>query len=78
MPATRQLCRASQSVAPQTVLTTCPVCGRKVTSTSKVWIHAEGKREQRPVVPAHPADLQGEIRVKVSANRHRYPGSGQY
>jgi hypothetical protein len=59
-------------------LTTCPVCGRKVTSTAKVWIHAEGKREQRPVIPAHPADHHGEMRVQVSAKRHRYPGSGEY
>lgn len=70
----RQLCRASNTVstAAQTI-TVCPHCGRKVTPVSWVWMVKESQRRKYPIVPAHPRDEQGEVKVRISADKDRYP-----
>lgn len=70
----RQLCSASQSVAATIVLTVCPICGRKVNVIDHVYVTGQGKRDRRPIIPAHVRDEHGEIKVKVSADRNKYPG----
>lgn len=75
MPDARQLCKASQSVASTLTATTCPTCGRKVTVNSWVWIFTQGKRERRPVIPAHVRDEEGERKTKMLTDRTRYPGT---
>jgi hypothetical protein len=77
MPATRQLCKASNTVTPPTRgPLACPVCGRKVTVTQVVKQTSEGITERWPVVPSHAADPQGEVRVLTARNKTRAPGSG--
>lgn len=77
-PAARQLCAASNTVAANDqTREKCPRCARPIVVTRYIRHHAQGQTELRPIIPAHPADTAGEIRMKVSVDRHRYPGSGE-
>ena len=74
MSAARQLCRASNTVAPSDrPLSACPHCSTKVTPTSYSWIQRVGGREKRPVIPAHPRDEHGEMRTEAERERNRRP-----
>jgi hypothetical protein len=74
-PEARQLCRASNTISSSdAALRKCPRCGTKLNATEFLpWIE-QGRRELRPVVPAHVRNERGEVQARINADRSRYPG----
>lgn len=77
MPAARQLCRMSNTIATAAgEHAKCPWCGGKVTPTQTIEVHGEGRSERRQIIPAHIRNEHGEMRVRMDRDKDRYPKPG--